>query len=90
MDLSIYIYGMECKKMERFLVYTGTVTYALKAKDLLLRLGYKARIERRTKDIGKYGCGYLVVVETDDINKVKSVLLSGKVKILKTEKAAAL
>ncbi len=76
--------------MERYVISTGTVTYALKGRDLLRKLGFKAYVERRTRDIGKYGCGYSIVLKDGDIDKARSVLTANGVRILNVEKSAAL
>ncbi len=66
--------------MERLLIVTGTVTYAVKAKDVLVRKGYKAYVERSTaKD--RIGCGYGVTV-TGDKEEILRHLINAGIKVL--------
>lgn len=41
-----------------------SITYAMKAKDMLDSLGYRTEVERMPKDIGS-GCGYSIVINDD-------------------------
>lgn len=66
--------------MKRYLIQTGTVTYAIKGRDLLRRKGIKAKIERKTT-AGAQGCGYAIVVD-GDIVEVQKILRENGVKIL--------
>ncbi len=43
---------------------TGSITYAIKGRDLLRKKGFKARIEKITSGKGG-GCGYTIVAEGD-------------------------
>lgn len=70
---------------EKILVITGTVTYAVKGRDLLRRQGYKASIERVTAG-ERIGCGYGILTFGEP-KKIKEALESGKVKILEIRKA---
>lgn len=67
--------------MKRYIIATGTVTYALKGRDLLRKNGFTAKIERITGD-KTLGCGYVIVV-TGNINEVQKLLNASGVKILK-------
>lgn len=71
--------------MKRYIIATGTVTYALKGRDLLRKNGFTAKIERITGD-KTLGCGYVIVV-TGNINEVKKLLEASGVKILKIAEA---
>jgi hypothetical protein len=70
---------------EKILVVTGTVTYAVKGRDLLRRQGYKASIERVTAG-ERIGCGYGILTFGDPA-KIKEALERGRVKILEIRKA---
>lgn len=48
--------------MKRYLIQLGTVTYAIKARDLLRSRGFKVKIERKTGGKNQ-GCGYAIVLE---------------------------
>lgn len=71
--------------MKRYILSVGSMTYALKGRDLLRKLGFKATVERRSKDIGTYGCGYAIVINDDNIDRAISALKNAGIKILKTE-----
>ena len=67
--------------MERYVVSTGTITYAIKGRDLLRTLGFKAYIERRQSGLGSKGCGYVIVSE-GNFEKAKNELDKAQIKIL--------
>ena len=67
--------------MKRYIIATGTVTYAMKARDLLRKNGYTVKIERITGD-KTLGCGYVLVL-TGDIKEAEKILNNGGIKILK-------
>ena len=63
---------------------TGSVTYAIKGKDLLRRKGYKAFVERKSNKISNGGCGYQIVVEGNTLG-AEEILRTASIKILETE-----
>ena len=67
--------------MKRYVIATGTVTYALKGRDILRKNGFSVKIERITGD-KTLGCGYVLLV-SGDIAKAEKILNSGGIKILK-------
>ena len=67
--------------MKRYVIATGTVTYAMKGRDLLRKNGFTVKIERITGD-NTLGCGYVLIL-TGDIEKAEKILKNGGVKILK-------
>lgn len=68
--------------MKGYLITTGTVTYALKGRDILRKKGFKANIERITSGENNMGCGYSVAVY-GDIKTAEQLLRNSGVKILK-------
>ncbi len=66
--------------MKRYVISTGTVTYAIKGRDVLRKKGFKVKIERIT---GKeaLGCGYAIILD-GDIKNAEQLLRDGGVKIL--------
>lgn len=72
--------------MNRYVIYSGTLTHAIKGREILKNNGYQAFVERRTADIGKYGCGYAVICITEDIAPVQTILQNSGVRILKINK----
>ncbi len=66
--------------MKRYIIQTGTVTYAIKGRDLLRKKGFKAKIERITS--GKaYGCGYAIILD-GNLEQAEKTLRENGVKIL--------
>ncbi len=76
--------------MDKYIISVGTITHALKGRDIIKKKGFDARVERRTRDIGKYGCGYAIIVTADDLEKIKSLLNNSSIKILNIQKSAVL
>ncbi len=69
--------------MHKYVISTGTVTYAIKGRDILRRNGYKAEIQR-SAGLGKIGCGYGVAF-VGDSKKAEELLRLAGVKILETK-----
>ncbi len=67
--------------MKKYIITTGTVTYAIKGKDILKRNGIKARVERIMSGKGSSGCGYSIIIE-NDFEKALGLLKSNGIKIL--------
>lgn len=66
--------------MEKYIVNTGTITYALRARDLLRSKGVSAHIFRKSgKDA--VGCGYGVSA-VGDKKTVTDILTNGGVKYI--------
>jgi len=68
-------------KMQRYIITTGTVTYAIKGKDLLKRNGIKAKVERIMSGKGSSSCGYSIIIE-NNLDAALSLLKSNGIKIL--------
>lgn len=66
---------------KKYLIVTGTVTYAIKGRDILRKHGIKANVERILSDGANTGCGYSVAVYSSP-NKAVELLKLGGVKIL--------
>ncbi len=67
--------------MKRYIITTGTVTYAIKGRDLLKRKGFNVKIERITSGKGSAGCGYSIITD-GDITAAEKLLRQAGVKIL--------
>lgn len=67
--------------MKRYIITTGTVTYAIKGRDLLRKKGYKVKIERITSGKGAKGCGYGIILD-GDMGDAENILQTAGVKIL--------
>ena len=70
--------------MKRYVITTGTITYALKGKDLLRK---KANVERITSGAGSAGCGYSIIVE-GDLKTAEGILRNAAIKILEINERA--
>ncbi len=70
--------------MQNYSIVTGTVTYAIRGRDILRRNGYKANMEKTKGGLGN-GCGYSITV-FGDINKIEPILRKAGVKILEINK----
>ena len=70
--------------MQQYNISTGSVTYAIKGRDLLRKYGYNANIKRKTSGPETNGCGYSITV-SGDITKIEELLKNHDVKIIKTE-----
>ena len=66
------------------IISTGTVTYAIKGRDILRRKGFKAYIERRFGE-QSIGCGYTIVVASNS-NEPERILRDAGIKILDIKK----
>lgn len=68
--------------MKRYVITTGTVTYAIKGRDLLRKNGFKVKIERQTAGADTAGCGYSIVLE-GNLAAAERLLREAGIKILK-------
>lgn len=73
--------------MKRYIITTGTVTYAIKGRDILRKKGFKARVEKSSSLIEKSGCGYAIVLENGNIDAAEKILRNAGVKILSVREA---
>lgn len=67
--------------MNKPLIMVSSVTYAIKGRDILRRMGYRANIERTPGSLNRVGCGYSITVDDLDINKAKNILSENNIKI---------
>lgn len=74
-------------KMKEYIISTGTVTYALKGRDILRKKGIKAYVERITSGKGSAGCGYAIITE-GDLKQAEKLLKEAGVKILEINQRA--
>ena len=69
----------------KHVVVTGTVTYAIRGRDILRKNGFKASVERNSSGLGRLGCGYGIVV-FGDITKAETILKENNIKIIEVNK----
>ncbi len=70
--------------MGEHLIFTGTVTYAIKGRDILRRNGINAAVKKIAGAQSGVGCGYAIAVK-GDIRSVERLLYEGRIKILKID-----
>lgn len=63
--------------MKGVFIPTGTVTYAIKGRNVLRENGYNAEIRRITGDLQGVGCGYGVFTNADPETAKKIFRLNG-------------
>lgn len=73
--------------MQRHIVSVGSITYAIKGRDLLRKQGIKAYIERKTNTNGNAGCGYVIVTEGNR-QKIYNSLKNSGIKIFEISSIA--
>lgn len=66
--------------MQRYIISVGSITYAIKGRDLLRKSAIRAFIERKTNKNGSVGCGYVIVAEGNR-DKISELLTSSGIKI---------
>lgn len=64
-------------------IKVGSVTYAIKGRDLLIKNGYKAYLTRNPKPDSDEGCGYVIYV-TEPNDRALKILKNGGVKVYGT------
>ncbi|MBO7217464.1 MAG: DUF3343 domain-containing protein, partial [Clostridia bacterium] len=65
------------------MIITGTITYALKGRDLLRKYNFKATVERNLALNKRYGCGYGIAVY-GDLEEALRILNEHDIKVLDT------
>jgi hypothetical protein len=65
----------------KYVIVTGTVTYAIRGRDALRKAGVRATVERNSLGLGRYGCGYGIAIH-DDIENAIEILKSNSIKII--------
>lgn len=69
--------------MTGYMIVTGTITYALRGRDILRKKGFKASVERNLNGSNRYGCGYGIAV-FGDIDDAVRILKENNIKVLDT------
>lgn len=71
--------------MREFLIFTGTVTYAIKGRDILRKNGIEATVKKKNSTEDNTGCGYAIAVKKN-IDKAEQILRNNGIRILKSSK----
>lgn len=61
--------------MNRELIFIGSITRTMRARDILKVSGITAKIERQSGDLTNEGCGYGVIVVDGETERAKDILL---------------
>ncbi len=62
-------------------IITGTITYAIRGRDILRSKGLRASVERNLNNNNRYGCGYGIAVYGDTEYAIK-ILKENNVKVI--------
>jgi hypothetical protein len=67
--------------MERYAITIGTVPQAIKARDILRKNGFKVSVKKANSELNNYGCVYAVILEGNNINEAKKLLIKSGISI---------
>ena len=67
--------------MKKYIFAVGSITYAIKGRNILRREGLKAFVERTPADSRREGCGYSIYIY-NDAPKAAALLEKNGIKIL--------
>ena len=68
----------------KYIITIGTITYALRARDILKKNKFTAFVKRVQGGIDGGGCGYAVVV-SGDIHDIKHIITTAGIRIKSIE-----
>lgn len=71
--------------MNRPLLVVGSVTYAMKGRDILNRNGFQATVERIPHIGGGAGCGYGIEVSPEGLAEAEALLGEAGIHVLRRE-----
>ena len=60
--------------MNKELIFLGSITRTMRARDILKANGIGVKIERKTDDYDKNGCGYGIIVVSGDVQTARLIL----------------
>ena len=67
--------------MNKTLLMVTSITYAIKARDILVAYGYRSYIETTPGHLDKVGCGYSVSVN-GNADEAEEILVKNGIKVL--------
>ncbi|MBQ2675815.1 MAG: DUF3343 domain-containing protein [Clostridia bacterium] len=67
--------------MDRELIYIGSITRAMKAKEILKSHGIMAHIERTTDTLDTKGCGYAILIFDSSKAEAEKILSKHNIKL---------
>jgi hypothetical protein len=65
----------------KHIIVTGTITYAMRGRDILRKNGYNAIVERNSSGLGRLGCGYGIAIY-DNLGNAVELLRENGIKII--------
>lgn len=75
--------------MGKPVILLGSITYAMKSRDILFRYGIKAYVERTPRTQERLGCGYGIYVP-DRADQAEDIIRRSGIRILgRSERAGA-
>ena len=60
--------------MNKQLIFLGSMTKTMRARDLLRKYGIKSKVERKIDDDKLSGCGFGIIVVSGDTELAKEIL----------------
>lgn len=67
--------------MKRYVITVGSVTQAIKARDLLRKNGFRVEARKQVGNTEEIGCAYAVVLESSNITSATKILRQSGIKI---------
>lgn len=67
--------------MKRYVITVGSVTQAIKARDLLRKNGFKVEARKQVGNTEDTGCAYAVILESNDVYSATKILRQAGIKI---------
>lgn len=75
--------------MGKPIILLGSITYAMKSRDILFRYGMKSYVERTPRTSTRLGCGYGLYVP-QNVDGAEEILKNSGIRVLgRVEKAGA-
>ncbi|WP_343253087.1 DUF3343 domain-containing protein [Ligaoa zhengdingensis] len=68
--------------MEKSIIVVKSITYAMRAQQILNNLGISAYIERDIGAASKYGCGYSVRVKTSEAQRAAEIIKAYGIRVV--------
>lgn len=63
--------------MNKYFIATGTVTYAMKGREILRKNGFSAEVKRLSGNMKGFGCGYGLVTYGEKAAILKTLTQNG-------------
>lgn len=73
------------RNMNRELIFIGSITRTMRARDILKMHGFDVKIERQSADLTNEGCGYGIIVVDGDTERAKDILETHGYRIRRNE-----